>query len=193
MKQRIRVLFTGLLYLNHNYGAQGIAFPIMEKLSNQFNAEYTFVLSREHQKEKPSFSKKYAFKVITAPSFFVILRKRSFPIYLLYRLIKRKTLSKDDKRKYSILVYALKESDVVIDLSGIEFVGNFPINKRYLNYLGEISMQWLAEKYDKLYLKYTKSYGPFPDKDKIYTFLVKRQLNKLPFLFVRGKANLNRL
>jgi hypothetical protein len=31
-KKKIKVLFTGLLYLNHNYGAQGIAFPMMEKL-----------------------------------------------------------------------------------------------------------------------------------------------------------------
>ena len=54
-------------------------------------------------------------------------------------------------------------------------------------------MQWLAEKYNKIYLKYTKSYGPFPDKDKIYKLLVEKQLNKLPFIFVRGESNLREM
>jgi len=193
MKKRIKILFTGLLYLNNNYGAQGIAFPLMEKLSSQFNAEYTFVLSQEHHEEKSSFSEKYIFNVITAPNLLVIFGKSNFPVYLLYLLIKRKTLSKGEQRKHLVLVDALRESNVVIDLSGIEFVGNVPLKNRYLNYLGTISMQWLAEKYNKLYLKYTKSYGPFPDNDKIYMLLVKTQLNKLPFLFVRGKENLNEI
>ena len=192
MKNEIKVLFTGLSYLNHNYGAQGIAFPLMEKISSKFNAEYTFVLSRNQQKEY-SFSREFALNSITTPSFFAFLRKRSFPIYLLYRLIKRKTLTKVEKRNYSALVNILKESDVVIDLSGIEFIGNVPLKTRYLKYLNETSVQLIAEKYDKLYIKYTKSYGPFPDNDRIYPILVKKQLNKLPFLFVRGKTNLNRM
>ena len=171
MKNEIKVLFTGLSYLNHNYGAQGIAFPLMEKISSKFNAEYTFVLSRNQQKEY-SFSREFALTSITTPSFFAFLRKRSFPIYLLYRLIKRKTLTKVEKRNYSALVNILKESDVVIDLSGIEFIGNVPLKTRYLKYLNETSVQLIAEKYDKLYIKYTKSYGPFPDNDRIYPILV---------------------
>lgn len=187
-KKKIKVLFTGLLYLNHNYGAQGIAFPMMEKLSSYFDAEYTFALPQEYHEMLP-FSAKYDFKVITAPNPFVIFKKRYFPIYLLYRLIKRKTIQ-EQKRRFSIFVDALSENDVVIDLSGIQFIGNIPLKSRYLNYLARISLQCLAEKYGKLYLKYTKSYGPFPSADKLYKFLVKRQLNKLPFLFVRGKDNL---
>jgi polysaccharide pyruvyl transferase WcaK-like protein len=191
MKKKIKVLFTDLLYLNHNYGAQGLSFPLMEKLSNRFNAEYTFVLPQGYPEDQASFSKKYEFKVVIAPRLFVILGKLHFPICLLYLLIKRKTLPKAEKRRYSVLVDSLRENDVVIDLSGIEFVGNVPLKQRYLSYLFTMSMQWLAEKHGKLYLKYTKSYGPFPAKDAFYRFLVKRCLNRLPFLFVRGKDNLN--
>jgi polysaccharide pyruvyl transferase WcaK-like protein len=192
-KKKIKFLFTGLLYLNHNYGAQGIAFPMMEKLSRHFDAEYTFVLSQKCHEETCSFSAKYDFKVITASNPFVIFKKRYFPIYLLYRLIKRKTVLQEHKRRYLILVDALSENDVVIDLSGIQFIGNIPLKRRYLNYLARISLQLLAEKYGKLYLKYTKSYGPFPSTDKLYKFLVKRQLSKLPFLFVRGEGNLDEI
>jgi polysaccharide pyruvyl transferase WcaK-like protein len=191
MKKKIKVLFTDLLYLNHNYGAQGLSFPMMEKLSSRFDAEYNFILPQGYPEDQSSFSEKYTFKVIIAPRLFVILGKLHFLIYLLYRIIQRKTLPNDEKRRYSVLVNALRESDVVIDLSGIEFIGNFPLKQRYSSYLCTMSMQWLAEKYGKLYIKYTKSYGPFPTKDIIYRFLVRRCLNRLPFLFVRGKNNLD--
>jgi hypothetical protein len=191
-KKKIKVLFTGLLYLNHNYGAQAIAFPMMEKLSRYFDAEYTFVLTQKQSQETLPFLSKYNFNVISASNPFVIFKKRYFPIYLLYCLIKGKN-TVEERKKFSILVDALSENDVVIDLSGIEFIGNIPLKRRYLNYIARISLQYLAEKHDKLYLKYTKSYGPFPRADKFYTFLVKRQLNKLPFLLVRGKDNLNEI
>ena len=192
MKKKIKVLFTDLLYFNHNYGTQGLAFSMMEKLSSQFDAKYTFVLPQGYPEEKDSLQEKYKFRVIIAPRLFFILGKLHFSIRLLYSLIKRRaSLPKAEERRFLILVNALKESDVVIDLSGIEFIGNFPLRKRYADYLNISNMQWLAEKYKKLYLKYTKSYGPFPDKDILYRFLVKRCLNNLPFVLVRGKTNLN--
>jgi len=189
MKKRIKILFTGLQYLKHNYGAQGIAFPLMEKMNKQINAKYTFVLDKQHQNEKSSFVKKYIFNVITKPKLSAIFSNYYSFINFLYRLLKRENLSINEKRRAIVLANILREIDVVIDLSGIEFVGNNPIKKRYLDYFGTISMQWLAEKNDKLYLKYTKSYGPFPKRDFIYKFLVKKQLDKLPFLFIRGKKN----
>ena len=193
MKKKIKVLFTDLLYLNHNYGAQGISFPIMEKLSSRFNAEYTFVLSQVYPEEQSLLSEKYTFNVIIAPRLFVILEKLHFSLRLLYRLTKRKNFPNNGKKRYSVLLKALKESDVIIDLSGIEFIGNFPLKQRYVNYLRIMNMQWLAEKYGKLYLKYTKSYGPFPKEYRLYRFLIKKCLNRLPFLFVRGKYNLHSL
>lgn len=191
MKTEIKVLFSDLLYIKHNYGAQGLSFPLMEKLGNRFNAKYTFVIPQGYPEEQYSFSEKHDFNVVIAPRLFTILGKLYFPIYILYILIKGKPFPNNEKRRYSFLINTLRESDVVIDLSGIEFIGNVPLRKRYSDYLCTLSMQWLAEKYNKLYLKYTKSYGPFPTKDKIYRFLVRRSLNRLPFLFVRGKGNLD--
>jgi hypothetical protein len=156
-KKKIKVLFTGLLYLNHNYGAQGIAFPMMEKLSNYFEAEYTFVLNQKLPEETLPFSTEYNFKVVITSNPVFIFNKRYFPIYLLYRLMKGKATLQERKRRFSILVNALSENDVVIDLSGIEFIGNVPLKRRYLDYLASTSLQCLAEKYGKLYLKYTKS------------------------------------
>lgn len=194
-RKKIKFLFTDLTYLNHNYGAQGIAFPLMKQLNEYFDTEYTFVLPERYYKDDLSFSKKYNFSITTSPKPLIVLAKCHFYIYLLYnfaRLLKgKRMITKREQEQYFALVEKVKESDVIIDLSGIEFIGNVSLKRRYLNCLGTISIQCLAEKYNKLYLKHTKSYGPF--SDKIYNSLVRRQLNKLPFIFVRGKNNLEEI
>lgn len=195
MKKKIKILFTGLTHLNHNYGTQGITFPLMEKLNEFFEAEYTFILSERYYKENLLFSKKYNFNIITNPKLLVALGECYFFIYILYnfaRLLKKKgVITKKEKEQHLALVERLKESDVVIDLSGIEFIGNVSFKRKYLNYINTIYMQCLADKYNKPYLKYTKSYGPF--SGKIYSFFVRKQLNKLPFIFVRGENNLKEI
>jgi len=45
MKKMIKILFTDLSYLSHNYGYQAIAFLSMEKLNEYFHAEYTLLLN----------------------------------------------------------------------------------------------------------------------------------------------------
>ena len=153
MGKVIKFLFVGLQYLKRNYGAQGIAFPLIEKLSSHFDAEYTFVISRKHQRQEHAFlEKRPLIKGVTSPDHFVILGKCNVLFTPFYPLIRRRLLSKDEKATYLLLVNALKESDVVIDLPGIEFIGNLPLKRRYSGYLNTISMQWLAEKYDKIYL-----------------------------------------
>lgn len=195
MKKKIKILFTGLTHLNHNYGAQGIALPLMEKLNEFFEAEYTFILSERYYKENLLFSKKYNFNIITNPKPLVALGECYFFIYILYnfaRLLKKKEVTtKKEKEQHLALVERLKENDVVIDLSGIEFIGDVSFKRKYLNYINTIYMQCLADKYNKPYLKYTKSYGPF--SGKIYSFFVRKQLNKLPFIFVRGENNLKEI
>jgi polysaccharide pyruvyl transferase WcaK-like protein len=185
LQEKINFLFVGLGYLEHNYGAQGIAFPLMAKLSGLFTSKYTFVLSHDSQEwDKPTF------RTVAAPHPLFILGKCCLLFLPFYLFIRRKVRLKDEKTKYSLLINALKDSDVIIDLSGIEFIGNLPLIRRYSQLLSTISMQLLAERHDKIYLKHTKSYGPFPDKDKVYKFLIRKQLKRLPFVFVRGEDNL---
>lgn len=192
MEKKVKILFTNLTYLNHNYGAQGIAFPLIEKLDEHFDGEYTFVLPERYYEENLSFSKKYAFNIIPSPRLSALLGRYNLIIHFVYNffclLKKGKSVTKKEAKLYFALVRKLKECDVVIDLSGIELIGNAIFVRRWSNYIATSYMQFLAEKYNTPYLKYTKSYGPFPHK--IYRFLVKKQLNKLPFVFVRGESNL---
>jgi len=57
MKKKIRILFCGLSYLSHNYGAQGIAFPITEKLNEYFNLDAVFAVSNKHYFEDKKLGK----------------------------------------------------------------------------------------------------------------------------------------
>lgn len=191
MQNTIKVLFVGMRNLNRNYGVQGLTLPLLKLLNTHFNAEYTFVLSRMDASDRSIYKKHATINTILAPHPFVILGKRNFFFYIFYAIIRRNL--KGELKKLFRLIKHIKDSDVVIDVSGIEFVGNGPVKTRYPRCINTISMQWLAEKNCTLYIKHTKSYGPISNKDKIYKSIVKKWLNKLPFLFVRGESNLKKM
>ena len=196
MKQKIKVLFTDLAYLEKNYGSQAIAFSFMEKFSEYFDAEYCFVLPENYYKDNLSFAKRHNFTIVASPNPMIVLSECSLLFYVLYGLAKflirgKKPVTKREKKQYISLVEQLKKSDVVIDLSGIEFIGNVNLRRRYANYINFVYMQRLSRKYHKPYFKYTKSYGPFPHR--LHKSLAKKQLNKVPFVFVRGEKNLEEI
>jgi len=196
MKKKIKILFTNLVSLEHNYGAQGIAFPLMARLNEYFDAEYCFILPEEYYKDNLSFAQKYNFNIIASPRPLVLLSKCYPFIHILYALARillrrKRAITKRENILYVTLIKKLKESDIVIDLSGIEFIGDVSFKRKYSNCINVISMQCLAERHNKFYLKYTKSYGPF--LGKFYKSLIKRQLNRLPFIFVRGENNLEEI
>ena len=73
----------------------------------------------------------------------------------------------------------------------VEFTVALSLAKRWKDFFNIIFVRFLSDIYGKKYLKYTKSYGPFPTK--IYSYFVKKHLNKLPFLFIRGNRNMETL
>lgn len=190
--RKIKILLTNLSYLNHNYGAQGIVFPFVDKLNRYLDAEYTFILHKISPADK-EFLANNGFLGVTKPPLRLMMANYNQFLNILYVFfaLPKKGRNKLAKlrKDYSKFSEVIKNQDVLIDLSGIEFVGNTSFRRRYSNYLNAVSFQALAKKYKKPYFKYTKSYGPFP-VDPIYRFLVKKSLKNLPFLFVRGKDNL---
>ena len=155
----MKILLVGLEYLEHNYGAQAIAIPLMEKISNHLkNVKYSIALWRNVDKKKC-----IDIESVIAPNPFLILAKTNVMLFPFLLLVGRKKLS-EEKTKYAKLVNILKACNLIIDVSGIEFVPHegssfASLKRRYVNFLKIISMQKLAGKYRKIYLKYTKSYG----------------------------------
>ena len=194
LDKKIRILFTNLMYLNQNYGAQAIGLTMMKKLSQFINAEYVFTVLNKYYEKDISFSKEYGFSVIPVTTEGTLL-ERSFYLgnilYMLIKLLRNKRIAfipKEHKDLYLKLLEEVKRSDVVIDLSGIEYVGDISLLGKWASYFSTNYYQRLADKFKKKYLKYTKSYGPF--EGWFYRFFIKRTLDKLPFLFVRGEDNL---
>ncbi|HHV81319.1 TPA: hypothetical protein GXX44_06495, partial [bacterium] len=133
MDKKIRILFTNLMYLNQNYGAQAIGLTMMKKLSQFINAEYVFTVLNKYYEKDISFSKEYGFSVIPVTTEGTLL-ERSFYLgnilYMLIKLLRNKRIAfipKEHKDLYLKLLEEVKRSDVVIDLSGIEYVGDISL------------------------------------------------------------------
>ncbi len=161
-----RILFFGQFTINHSYGCQGLSFPIMEYLNKNFDTEYTLLISEQHYEDNIEFCKKKGFKIAKFP----------YPKFW-----------KNNKE----LIQAIKENDIIIDVDGIEYNGSIGFIKKWFHYYRVGYIHRLARKYNKIYLKAQKSYGPI--NKKFFRFMVKRTLNKLPFVLVRGKENVEQI
>jgi polysaccharide pyruvyl transferase WcaK-like protein len=178
------------MYLNHNYGAQGILFPFIDKINNHFDAEFGFISSEKCYDKDKEILRNYGLNAIKNLPAFASEMARNNPflrilINVLYLIKKGKWINSGD---YGRFFREVKSYDVFINLSGIQFIGNAPTIKKYLLYNSVTRSRWIARNFGKLNLEYTKSYGPF--LGKFYCFLIKKHFRKLPFLFVRGDANL---
>jgi polysaccharide pyruvyl transferase WcaK-like protein len=191
--KRIKILITNLGDINHNYGAQGIVFPFTDKLSEHlsehFNVEYGFITKKKYFDDNIEFLNKYginAFKSLPDESLFI--KNISFLNILINIFRSLKGKDSIDKVEYKKFFNKVEEYDVFINLTGIQFIGNKSIRRKYVSYISQTYAHWLSKNFNKLYLEYTKSYGPF--SGFFYRFLVKKHFKKLPFIFVRGKKNL---
>ncbi|MFA5095658.1 MAG: polysaccharide pyruvyl transferase family protein [Candidatus Paceibacterota bacterium] len=165
MKNKIKILIINVSYLNHNYGAQGLVFSLTDQLNKYLDAEYTLFIREKYYEKNLSFANKYGFNIVPFPRLAGLFRK-----------------------EYINVVKEIKKSDVIINLAGIEFFGNNPPKLRWKDYIDVTVVQFINLLFRKPYFRFTSSYGPFPDR--IYKFFVKRALNNLPFVFVRGEENL---
>ena len=169
----MKLLLTDLTYFYHNYGAQGILIPFIERMNKKLDLEITVTVSNPiYFKHDEQFASDHGFTLILKPR----LNLSSF--------LKYKELQK--LKKYRGLI---RKQDVIIDLSGIEFIGNLPMMIMWKNLINTLYTQKLSGKFNKKYYKFTKSYGPF--QNKLYTNIIRKNLNRLQFLQVRGEQNLS--
>ncbi len=169
----MKLLLTDLAYFYHNYGAQGILIPFIESMKEKLYFEITVTVSNPiYFEQDKQFAVDHGFKLILKP-------RLNFSSILNYKELQK-------LRKYRELI---RKQDVIIDISGIEFIGNLPKIIKWKNLINTIYTQKLSRKYNKKYYKFTKSYGPF--QNKLYTNIIRKNLNRLKFLQVRGEQNLS--
>jgi polysaccharide pyruvyl transferase WcaK-like protein len=169
----MKILLTDLSYFYHNYGAQGILLPFIEKISESLDVEITVTVSNPiYFKQDIQFAADHGFKLFLKP-------RLKFSSFLKFQELQK-------LKKYRELI---KKHDVIIDLSGIEFIGNLPKLIVWKDLINTLYTQKIAGNFKKKYYKFTKSYGPF--QNRLYTKIVRKNLSRLPFLQVRGEQNMS--
>jgi polysaccharide pyruvyl transferase WcaK-like protein len=193
-----KIVITDVYDLRHNYGVQGLVLPLVDKIRDLIDVQ--FVMPVQSAYFTPGNIDFAAARGITLVSywkysflfevFHPFIRK---PGSLLSRLII--SIAGDQGKEalylYHELVKQINDAEKVIDVAGIEFIGNSGIKKKWGELLFCRMFQKLAAREGKPYYKYTKSYGPI--EGQFFRLIVKDLLNKLPFVFVRGKKNLEEL
>ena len=168
----MKVLLTDLAYLHHNYGAQGILIPFVDALRKKYFAKITVSISdKKFWKEDMKFAREKDFELLYKPRW-------NFSKYF----------NSEKKREHKNFQEKFKEYDLVIDISGIEFIGDLPFLMKWKDLQNSLLAQKLAIKNKIPYYKFTKSYGPF--EGIFYRKISREYLNLLPFVQVRTGKNL---
>ncbi len=201
LMQKMRIVITDVYDLKYNYGVQRLVLTLIDKIKEKIPcAEFIMpVQSAYCNRANIEFAGKRGIRLVK-------YWKYSFVFELIHPLLKLAGLLRNDPddacgpnnhdngRKctalagYRALIASVSEAGMVIDAAGIEFIGNSGLKNKWGELLFCRMFQRLAKRYKKPYFKYTKSYGPF--EGLLFRSVVKKLLEKLPFILVRGRNNL---
>ncbi len=206
----MKIVITDVYDLKYNYGVQGLVLPLAGKLREKIpGAEFIMpVQSAYYNRPNIEFASKRGIRLVS-------YWKYSFVFEMVHFFLKlggflregsveapgcdeaptsddRYTVHKSTALAgYRELVASIREAGMVIDVAGIEFIGNSGAKKKWGELLFCRMFQKLARRYKRPYFKYTKSYGPL--EGLLFRAAAKRLLEELPFIFVRGRNNLERM
>lgn len=175
---KVNILFTGLS-LQGNKGAAAMSLSLMQMLGKYLDADYCFVVPARDLAEEQKWASKYGVSVVPTIWF-----KDWIPPW---------SLKTPHRFRYALFLKALEEADVVVDSSGISFVGS-PITSWKGSVLRALSdHQWriLADHCNKPLFRWTQSYGPF--SNRLARLIARREFSKAPFLMARGHISRRRL
>ena len=175
---KVNILFTGLC-LQGNKGAAAMSLSLMHMLGKYLDADYCFAVPERDLAEEQKWALKYGVSVVPTISFRDWIPPWSW-----------KT---PNRFRYAFFLKALEEADVVVDASGISFVGS-PITSWKGSVLRALSdHQWriLADRCHKPLFRWTQSYGPF--SNRLARLIARREFSKAPFLMARGHISRRRL
>jgi len=194
--EQLNIILTNAWYIHHNYGIQGLNIPVIDKLKKYFNdVNFSIIINKKVSIEDIHFAQEHNIHIIEYPGIVSIPKSSNFfdkeILYKARYVLNQKRYLKNDNKLITVrnnFVNSVKKGNVIIDTTGIEYIGNKPIKSKWGNYANASFFQYLAKDYDIPYIKNTKSFGPFVGR--LYTRQVRDRLNQLPFLFVRGRYNL---
>ncbi len=183
--EKMQIVITDVYDLKNNYGVQGLVLPLIDKIREKVpHAEFIMpVQSAYFNTPNIEFAGERGIRLVS-------YWKYSFVFELVHFFLKLGGFLREGSALsgYRALVASIRGAGMVIDVAGIEFIGNSGLKKKWGELLFCRMFQKLAGRYNKPYFKYTKSYGPF--EGFLFRAAAKKLLGELPFIFVRGRNNL---
>lgn len=186
----MNILVTGLC-LSRNLGGAAMALTLVQELKKVFGNDlnFTFAVSAVDYDQEQYWAKYYDLRICRYAHLSTYLSH-----LLLTRYLTRLFTQNTDyvKNAYIFWDTTFKEffhtvatSDVVIDLSGVSYVGDG--SRGYLEGLNSFSNYYFSKKFKKPFIRFTQSYGPIKN---INTFLFSAyEFQTLDMIFARGKQS----
>jgi len=193
----MKILITGLA-LSRNLGAPAMALSLIAEVTKRL-PQATFVMAvssadMKQEKEWFDYYNNIGFKIdkLVPRSTITSYLINVLPIKKMYQYItgkyklpayKKQKNSRFWLQQHSDYLDAIKESDLIISMFGISYIGD-GVHK-FTDGLNDYSSIYYAKKYGIPYTRFTQSYGPFDDK--MIRYFAKKEFDYLPFVYARGK------
>lgn len=184
----MKILVTGLC-LSRNLGGPAMGLTLVDQLNKKYrNTQFTFAIEPHEYDEEKKWADIYGVNIVRREklvSYVVtILRLREIANFfkLNFTMHPNTILFLEVRKEF---FNAIKTSDLVIDMSGIAYVGDGV--RGSLEGLRQYSNFYFAHKFRKPFIRFIQSFGPFDDIK--VRFFAKRELNKLDFIPARGKQS----
>jgi|GEM_PF-1525146 len=185
----MRLLITGLC-LSRNLGGPAMGLTLMKAIKKRFpHSIFTFAVSPIHYDEEKKWAEVYQVNTVRMDYLPIHLLNKIRLIFLLRfftSATQKKYMTSDFwKTVHAEFIKAYIDSDCIIDMSGVLYVGSKGLElidalKSYTNF-------YYAKKHKKPFLRFTQSFGPFN------SFFIRKfasmEFKHLPFIPARGKKS----
>lgn len=184
----MKILVTGLC-LSGNLGGPAMGITLANELKKRYNnVHIKFAIPALNYEKEKIWADYYGFEIVRSNNLRIDLFNRFKILQLIYLFSKNTGIKKiipslnfwDEVIKEFLNAY--RESDVVIDMSGISYVGD---GFRGL-FEGIISFThfYYAQKTKKTFIRFIQSFGPF--KDFKVNIFAKKEFKQAKHIFARG-------
>lgn len=197
ISKELNILVTGLTFWG-NKGGEALALSLINEINyfTKKNNHFIFAVPENtikiNLKIIKNYSDNYSINIIETPTLFIQLYD-IFPMLRFFLIIKKKIckreIKEEDRNKSKIYKQAIKEADLIIDESGVSFVGDGTRDIRSSIFVSLIGLY--SKKYNKKFFRYTQSYGPFNKGFKNYFIkkIASINLKNLKLIYVRGEKS----
>lgn len=188
----MKILVSGLC-LSRNLGGAAMALTLIDELDLRLGSknEYLFCVSGVDFDSEREWAKKYNLKVVPRGELEAYITH-----FTLWRYIVRIFRGKNFKYLKSAFRFwqncfeehtvAIKSADIVINMEGVSYIGDG--TRDMWEGINSYSTYFLCKLYNKPYLRFIQSFGPFANRLDV-RFFAKSELKNIPIVFARGEQS----